>query len=44
MPQIEKLLKDNKDYLVVIGALHLVGSGGLLELMKDRGYEAKQMQ
>jgi len=44
MPQIEKLLKSDKDYLVVVGALHLVGTGGLLELTKTRGYEAKQLQ
>jgi uncharacterized protein YbaP (TraB family) len=44
MPQIEKLLKGDKDYLVVVGALHLVGTGGLLELTKARGYEAKQLQ
>jgi uncharacterized protein YbaP (TraB family) len=44
MPQIEKLLKSDKDYLIVVGALHLVGTGGLLELTKARGYEAKQLQ
>lgn len=44
MPQIEKLLKSDKDYLVVVGALHLVGNGGLLELTKARGFEAKQLQ
>jgi uncharacterized protein len=44
MPQIEKLLKGDKDYLVIVGALHLVGNGGLLELTKARGYEAKQLQ
>jgi uncharacterized protein YbaP (TraB family) len=44
MPQIEKLLKEDKDYLVVVGALHLVGTGGLLELTKARGFEAKQLQ
>lgn len=43
MPQLEKLLKSDKDYLVVVGALHLVGTGGLLELTKARGYEAKQL-
>ncbi len=32
MPKIEKLLKEDKNYLVVVGALHLVGKGGLLEL------------
>lgn len=44
MPQIEKLLKSDKDYLIVVGALHLVGSGGLLELTKARGFEARQLQ
>jgi uncharacterized protein len=43
IPQIEKLLKSDKDYLVVVGALHLVGSGGLLELTQARGYTPKQM-
>jgi uncharacterized protein len=43
MPQLEKLLKSDKDYLVVVGALHLVGSGGLLELTKARGYTPRQM-
>ena len=44
MPQLEKLLKGDKDYLVVVGALHLVGNGGLLELTKAKGFEAKQLQ
>jgi uncharacterized protein YbaP (TraB family) len=44
MPQIEKLLKGDKDYLVVVGTLHLVGTGGLLELTKAKGFEAKQLQ
>jgi uncharacterized protein len=44
MPQIEKLLRGDKDYLVVVGALHLVGNGGLLELTKAKGFAAKQLQ
>jgi uncharacterized protein YbaP (TraB family) len=44
MPQIEKLLKSDKDYMIVVGALHLVGNGGLLELTKSAGFEAKQLQ
>jgi uncharacterized protein YbaP (TraB family) len=44
MPQIEKLLKEDKNYLVVVGALHLVGKGGLLELAKARGYDSHQLQ
>jgi uncharacterized protein YbaP (TraB family) len=44
MPQIEKLLNGDENYLIVVGALHLVGSGGLLELTKAAGYDAKQLQ
>ncbi len=44
MPQIEKLLGSDKDYLVVVGALHLVGTGGLLELTRARGFEPRQLQ
>ncbi|MBV8910677.1 MAG: TraB/GumN family protein, partial [Gammaproteobacteria bacterium] len=29
--------------LVVVGALHLVGEGGLLELLRKDGYSAKQL-
>ncbi len=39
VPQIEKLLHGNQDYFVVVGALHLVGDGGLLELIRRDGYK-----
>jgi uncharacterized protein len=44
MPELEKLLKADKNYMVVVGTLHLVGKGGLLELTKARGVEARQLQ
>lgn len=44
MPELEKLLKSDQNYLVVVGALHLVGKGGLLELAKAKGVQAKQLQ
>lgn len=44
MPELERLLKDDRNYLVVVGALHLVGKGGLLELTKAQGFEARQLQ
>jgi uncharacterized protein YbaP (TraB family) len=43
VPQIEKLLKDKDNYFVVVGALHLVGDGGLLDLMKRDGFKPEQM-
>jgi uncharacterized protein YbaP (TraB family) len=44
MPELEKLLKADKNYMVVVGTLHLVGKGGLLELTKARGVESRQLQ
>ena len=43
VPQIEKMLKDKNNYFVVVGALHLVGDGGLLELMRRDGIKAEQL-
>lgn len=43
LPQVEQLLKSSDNVLVVVGALHLVGDGGLLELLRARGYSLKQL-
>ena len=43
LPQVEELLKANDNSLVVVGALHLVGQGGLLELLRKRGYAITQL-
>jgi len=43
VPQIEKLLHGNQDYFVVVGALHLVGDGGLLDLMRRDGYKTESV-
>jgi uncharacterized protein YbaP (TraB family) len=43
VPQIEKLLHGNQDYFVVVGALHLVGDGGLLELMRRDGFKPEAL-
>lgn len=44
MPQLQRLLEEDDDYLVVVGALHLVGKDGLLEMAKARGFKARQLQ
>jgi len=43
--KLDKILKSNdgKTYFVVVGAGHLIGKDGLLQLLKDRGYTTKQM-
>ncbi|HTL90866.1 MAG TPA: TraB/GumN family protein [Steroidobacteraceae bacterium] len=43
MPQVEELLRSNYNSLVVVGALHLVGTGGLLELLRGKGYTITQL-
>jgi uncharacterized protein len=42
-PQLEKLLHDKDNYFVVVGALHLVGDGGLLELLRKDGFKVEQL-
>ncbi len=43
LPQVEQMLKSNDNVLVVVGALHLVGDGGLLELLRKKGYTITQL-
>jgi len=43
LPQIERLLSGQQNCLVVVGSLHLVGDGGLLELLRKDGYTAVQL-
>ena len=43
MPQIENMLQDKgNDYLVVTGALHMVGRDGLVEMLRRKGYKVVQ--
>jgi uncharacterized protein YbaP (TraB family) len=44
VPQIEKLLKSDKNYMVVVGTLHIVGKNGLLDLLKAEGFTSRQLQ
>lgn len=43
LPQIEQLLAGDQPAMVVVGALHLVGDQGLLELLRRRGYRVEQV-
>jgi len=42
LPQVEELLKGDDTAMVVVGALHLVGPGGLIEMLRDRSYRVEQ--
>ena len=41
--KIEALLQQEEDYLVVVGALHLVGEDGVPQLLEQRGIKITQM-
>jgi uncharacterized protein len=43
VPQIEKMIKQGESTLIVVGAGHLVGKDGVIELLKARGYTVEQM-
>jgi uncharacterized protein YbaP (TraB family) len=42
MTRLEELLDDDDDYLVVVGALHLVGRNSVVDLLEQRGYDVEQ--
>ncbi len=42
LTRIEELLNAKQNYLVVVGALHLVGDDGLLDLLKNKNYKIEQ--
>ena len=41
--QINELLDDRDDYLVIVGALHLVGEQGVPNLLANKGIEIIQL-
>jgi hypothetical protein len=43
MPRIEQFLTGHDDALVVVGAAHLVGKQGVLELLRAKGYTVDQL-
>lgn len=40
--KIESYLQTDKTYFVIVGALHLVGQEGIVELLRARGYDVRQ--
>jgi uncharacterized protein YbaP (TraB family) len=43
MATIDDLLVPGRDLLIVVGAGHLVGEEGLVELLQDRGFRIRQL-
>jgi uncharacterized protein YbaP (TraB family) len=46
LPKLEALLKENDkdDVLVVVGALHLIGSDGVVKMLTDKGYKVERIK
>jgi len=42
LPKIDTLLNGNQSAMIVVGAAHLVGKDGLVEMLKSKGYEVEQ--
>ena len=43
VPILEGMLGDGSRHLVVVGALHLVGPGNVIELLEKRGHEVERL-
>lgn len=43
IPQIEAMLADGDTEFVLVGAAHLIGSDGLLQLLQAQGYSIRQL-
>ncbi|MDQ6979316.1 MAG: TraB/GumN family protein [Mariprofundaceae bacterium] len=43
LPQILTMVKDHKKALILVGAAHLIGEDGLLQQLKQKGCQARQM-
>ena len=43
LPKIEEILKSGPDTFIVVGAAHLVGKDGVVELLTKKGYKIQQL-
>lgn len=43
LKKLNRLLETSKTHMVVVGAGHLPGKGGLLELLQNKGYKLEQL-
>lgn len=43
LASIEEMLAGDRDAMVVVGAMHLVGEEGLVQLLRDRGHTVEQV-
>jgi len=42
--RIAELLDDTEDYLIIVGAMHLIGDDGVPALLRQKGLEVRQLR
>jgi uncharacterized protein YbaP (TraB family) len=43
LPLIEQMLDEDRDFLVIVGALHLAGENSVIDLLEEKGYVPEQL-
>ncbi len=43
LPRIEQMLKEDRDFLIIVGALHLAGEKSVIDLLQKKGYVPEQL-
>ena len=43
VPKIEEFLNHKGNVLVVVGAAHLIGNRGVIEMLRQKGYVVEQL-
>jgi uncharacterized protein YbaP (TraB family) len=41
--RIEEFLRTKETYFIVVGAGHLVGNKGIIEILRGKGYQVEQL-
>ena len=41
---IKKMTNDSKDYLIIVGALHLIGEDSVQEILNTSGLKSRQIK
>ena len=43
LPRILEYLRTDENYMIIVGAGHLVGKAGLINLLEEKGYKIEQL-
>jgi len=43
LPKIERLIKENENTMIIVGAAHFVGKGGIIAARRAKGFTVEQL-